>query len=112
MRMKTFLNVNLALLPFAIFSILVAYGMPAAAIGAGSIASLAICAWHHFTNEIRILETATLSIFGLLAAGLLLFPDIVAAQALAFAGLGVFTISLCSRGAAACPCRKLNRADN
>src|SRR5271166_3411173 len=95
MRMKTFLNVNLALLPFLIFSILVAYGMPAAAIGAGSVASLAICAWRHFMSEIGILETATLSIFGLLAAGLALFPDVVAAQApaLAFAGLGVFAIA-------------------
>jgi phytoene dehydrogenase-like protein len=93
--MKTFLNVNLALLPFLIFSVLVAYGMPAAAIGAGSIASLAVCAWRHFTSEIGILETATLSIFGLLAAGLLSFPDVVAAQApaLAFAGLGVFAIA-------------------
>ncbi len=95
MRMKTLVNVNLALLPFVIFSILVARGLPEAAIGAGSIASLALCAWRHFSSEIRILETATLSIFGLLAAGLLLFPAVVAAQAsaLAFTGLGVFAIA-------------------
>ncbi|MBC9883507.1 NAD(P)/FAD-dependent oxidoreductase [Bradyrhizobium sp. INPA01-394B] len=97
--MKTFLNVNLVLLPFLIFSVLIAYGMPAAAIGAGSIASLAVCAWRHFTSEIGILETATLSIFGMLAAGLLLFPDVVAAQAptLAFGGLGVFAIATVAR---------------
>jgi phytoene dehydrogenase-like protein len=92
MSMKTFLNVNLALLPFAILSVLVVRGMPGMAISAGAIASLMICAWRLYSGEIKILEIATLSIFGVLAVGFLLLPDVVGAQvmALAFAGLGVF----------------------
>ena len=50
--MKTFLNVNLALLPLAILTILFASGMRAEAIYAGMVASLligavisALCKW-------------------------------------------------------------------
>jgi all-trans-retinol 13,14-reductase len=90
--MKTFLNVNLALLPFAIFGILLASETPAIAIYGGLMVSLLIGAWRLMASEIKILEIATLSIFAALSAGLLLFPDTVEAyaMALAFFGLGVF----------------------
>ncbi len=90
--MKTFLNVNLALLPFAIFAILVARGTPAIAIYAGLVASLLIGAWRLYRRQLKILELATLSIFGLLTVAVLLLPDFVGAQATALAllGLGVF----------------------
>jgi len=90
--MKTFLNVNLALLPFAIFAILVARGTPAIAIDAGLVASLLIGAWRLYRRQLKILELAALSIFGLLTVAVLLLPDFVGAQATALAllGLGLF----------------------
>jgi all-trans-retinol 13,14-reductase len=90
--MKTLRHVNFALLPFSIFVILYARGMPALAIDAALIASTVACAWRGFTREIKSLELALLAIFGGLAIGNLLFPDIVAAQAITFAfiGLGLF----------------------
>ncbi len=90
--MKTFLNVNLALLPFAIFGILLASETPVIAIYGGLIVSLLIGGWRLATGEIKLLEIATLSIFAALSIALLLFPQTVEAyaMALAFFGLGVF----------------------
>ena len=90
--MKTFMDVNRALLPFAIFSLLFARGMPVAAICAGLVASAAISAWWTYRHDINALELAVLAIFGLLTLGVLLFPDAVADSALTLAliGLGVF----------------------
>ena len=90
--MKTLLNVNLALLPFAVFGILLASETPVIAIYGGLIVSLLIGGWGVTTGEIKLFEIATLSIFAVLSAGLLLFPDTVGAHAtaLAFFGLGVF----------------------
>jgi hypothetical protein len=104
--MKTFFTVKFALFPIAIFTFLIVRGMPAAAIGAGFIASTIVCAWRLYAREIKTLEIATFAIFGALAAGLFLAPDIVVTEAvpLAFVGLGVFmpgrTISpVCGRAA-------------
>lgn len=90
--MTTFLNVNLALLPFAIFSILVARGMPANAIYAGLMASAVLAAWRGYRGEIKSLELALLLIFSILAIGIFGFPEIVGryAMTVAFAGLGAF----------------------
>lgn len=90
--MKTFLNVNLALLPFLIFGILLAYGTPAVALYAALGASLLICAGRLARHELKVLELATLSIFAILTVAFLLFPDFVGAKAtaLAFLGLGAF----------------------
>jgi phytoene dehydrogenase-like protein len=89
--MKTFLNVNLALLPLAILTILFASGMRAEAIYAGMVASLLIGAVRLYRGEVRLLDRAMLAIFAFLTLGYLLLPDVVGAHALAFAfaGLGV-----------------------
>lgn len=93
-RMKTFFTVKFALLPIAIFIFLIIRGMPAAAIGAGFIVALIVCAWRLYVRDIKTLEIATLAILGALAGGALLAPDFVIGHAvpLAFAGLGVFAI--------------------
>jgi phytoene dehydrogenase-like protein len=95
MRMKTFFTVKFALLPIAIFVFLIVRGIPAAAIGAGFIVALIVCAWRLYVRDIKTLEIATLVIFGALAAGLLFARDVVVTNAvpLAFAGLGVFSIA-------------------
>jgi phytoene dehydrogenase-like protein len=94
-RMKTFFTVKFALLPIAIFIFLIIRGMPAAAIGAGFVAALIVCAWRLYVRDIKTLEIATLAILGALAGGALLAPDFVIGHAvpLAFAGLGVFAIA-------------------
>ena len=93
--MKTFFTVNFALLPIAIFVVLIVRGMPAAAIGAGFAVALAVCAWRLYAGGIKSLEIAALAIFGVLACGILVAHDFVAANAvpLAFIGLGVFSIA-------------------
>jgi phytoene dehydrogenase-like protein len=93
--MKTFFTVKFALFPIAIFIFLIVRGMPAAAIGAGFIASAIVCAWRFYAREIKTLEIATFAIFGALAAGIFLAPDIVLTGAvpLVFVGLGVFSIT-------------------
>jgi phytoene dehydrogenase-like protein len=93
--MKTFATVKLALLPIAIFILLTIRGMPAAAIGAGFIAALLVCAWRLYVRDIRTLEIAMLAILGALAGGMLLAPDFVVDHAvpLAFAGLALFAIA-------------------
>ncbi len=92
--MSTFLNASLALLPIVVFSVLFARGMPASAIHAGLLASVVIAAWRGYRREMRMLERAVLLIFGVLAVGVLLGPDVVAARALTlvFVGLGVFAL--------------------
>ena len=94
LRMKTFFTVKFALLPIAIFVFLIVQGMPAAAIGAGFVVALIVCAWRLHVRDIKTLEIATLAIFGALAAGLLFARDVVVTNAvpLAFTGLGVFSI--------------------
>jgi phytoene dehydrogenase-like protein len=87
--MRTFLNVNFALLPFAIFAILMARGMPETAIFAGLGASLLTGAWRLYRRELKTLEFATLSIFAMLSVGIVLLPEIVGARASAFALLGL-----------------------
>ena len=94
--MKTFFTVKFALLPIAVFVFLIAYGMPAGAIGAGFLVSVIVGAWRLRAGDIKMLETATVAIFGGLTVGLLLFPrDRVATHAipLAFGGIGVFAIT-------------------
>ena len=93
--MKTFFTVKFALLPIAIFVFLIVRGMPAAAIGAGFIVALIVCAWRLYVHDIKTLEIAALAIFGALAFGILVAHDVVAANAvpLAFIGLGVFSIA-------------------
>jgi all-trans-retinol 13,14-reductase len=93
--MKTFFTVKFALLPIAIFVFLIVRGMPAAAIGAGFIVALIVCAWRLYVHDIKTLEIAALAIFGALAFGILIAHDVVAANAvpLAFIGLGVFSIA-------------------
>ena len=93
--MKTFFTVKFALLPIAIFVFLIVRGMPAAAIGAGFVVALIVCAWRLYAREIKMLEIAALAIFSALAVGMFLAPRIVAANAvpLAFVGLGVFSIA-------------------
>ena len=88
--MKTFFTVKFALLPIAIFVFLILRGMPAAAIGAGFIVALIVCAWRLYARDIKMLEIAALVIFGALAAGMFLAREIVVANAvpLAFVGLG------------------------
>jgi phytoene dehydrogenase-like protein len=95
MSMKTFFTVKFALLPLAIFVFLIVRGMPAAAIGAGFIVALIVCAWRLHARDIKSLEIAALAIFGALAAGLLVAPHFVVGNAvpLAFAGLGLFSIA-------------------
>lgn len=92
--MSTFLNVNLALLPIAIFSVLFARGMPATAVHAGLLASIVIATWRIFRSEARMLEGIILLIFALLSFGVFLWPNVVAAHALTsvFAGLGLFAL--------------------
>src|SRR5512138_3136856 len=92
--MSTFLNVNFALLPIAIFSVLFARGMPEVAVRAGFLASVVIATWRAYRSEARMLEYAILLIFAALAFGVFLWPHSVAAQALplVFAGLGVFAL--------------------
>jgi len=93
--MKTFFTVKFALLPIAIFVFLIVRGLPAAAIGAGFVVALIVCAWRLYARDIKTLEIAALAIFGALAFGILVAHDVVAANAvpLAFAGLGVFSIA-------------------
>jgi phytoene dehydrogenase-like protein len=93
--MKTFFTVKFALLPIAIFVFLIVRGMPAAAIGAGFVVALIVCAWRLYARDIKMLEIAALAIFSALAAGLLVARDVVVANAvpLAFIGLGVFSIA-------------------
>ena len=93
--MKTFFTVKFALLPIAIFVFLIVRGMPAAAIGAGFVVALIVCAWRLYARDIKMLEIAALAIFGALAAGMFLARDVVVANAvpLAFVGLGVFSIA-------------------
>ena len=93
--MKTFFTVKFALLPIAIFVFLIVRGMPAAAIGAGFVVALIVCAWRLYARDIKTLEIAALAIFGALAAGLLAARDVVVANAvpLAFVGLGVFSVA-------------------
>jgi phytoene dehydrogenase-like protein len=95
MSMKTFFTVKFALLPLAIFVFLIVRGMPEAAIGAGFVVALIVCAWRLYVRDIKSLEIAALAIFGALAAGLLMAPDVVVGNAvpLAFAGLGLFSIA-------------------
>lgn len=90
--MTTFLNVNLALLPFLIFTTLVARGMPAEAIYAALIASALLVTWRGYRGGIKSLELALLLIFSVLAIGISGFPEIVGPYAMtaAFAGLGAF----------------------
>jgi len=92
--MSTFLNVNLALLPFLIFSVLFARGLPENAVHAGLLASVFIATWRSYRREARMLERAILLIFAVLAFGIFLWPVVVAAHALtfAFAALGVFAL--------------------
>jgi all-trans-retinol 13,14-reductase len=93
--MKTFFTVKFALLPIAVFVFLIASGRPAVAIGAGFLVSLIVGAWRLSVRDIKMLEIATVAIFGALTVGLLLFPETVATQAvpLAFIGLGAFSIT-------------------
>jgi all-trans-retinol 13,14-reductase len=93
--MKTFVNVNFALLPLAIFSILLATTTPATAIYAALIVSMIICAWRLASGLRRLLEFAMLAIFASLTIGFHLFPTAVGANALAlaFAELGAFAIA-------------------
>lgn len=92
--MSTFLNVSLALLPIAIFSVLLARGLPANAVHAGLLASIVIATWRAYRSEARMLEGAILLIFAALSFAIFLWPHAVAAQALTFvfAGLGVFAL--------------------
>lgn len=93
--MTTFLNVNLALLPFLIFSVLFARGMPENAVHAGLFASIVIALWRSYMRDIRTLELAILLIFSVLAWGMVLRPELAAVQAMTFvlAGLGVFALA-------------------
>ncbi len=93
--MKTFFTVKFALLPIAIFVFLIVRGMPAAAISAGFAVALIVCGWRFYARDIKMLEIAALAIFSALAAGLLVARDVVVANAvpLAFIGLGVFSIA-------------------
>ena len=78
--MKTFFTVKFALLPIAIFVFLIVRGMPAAAIGAGFIVALIVCAWRLYARDIKMLEIAALAIFSALAAGMFLARDVVVRQ--------------------------------
>lgn len=93
--MKTFFTVKFALLPIAVFVFLIVRGMPAAAIGAGFVVALIVCAWRLYARDIKTLEIAALVIFSALAAGMFLARDVVVANAvpLAFVGLAVFSIA-------------------
>ena len=93
--MKTFFTVKFALLPIAIFVFLIVRGMPAAAIGGGFVVALIVCAWRLYARDIKMLEIAALAIFSALAAGMFLARDVVVANAvpLAFVGLGLFSIA-------------------
>lgn len=87
--MQTFLNVNFAMLPFAIFSVLTAYQTSGIAIMAGLATSLLTNAWRLYRNEQRLLERATLAIFVLLSIGFFLLPEMVGTRPVAFAFLGL-----------------------
>lgn len=93
--MTTFLNVNRALLPLVILTVLTAGGLTQEAIYGGAIASVLIGVWRLYEGEVRILERATLAIFVLLAIAYRLFPAAVGSNAIAIAlaGLGVFAIA-------------------
>jgi len=92
--MSMFLNVNLALLPIVVFSVLFARGMPENAVRAGLLASVVIATWRAYRSEARMLEGAILLIFAALSFSIFLWPGAVATQALTFvfAGLGAFAL--------------------
>jgi all-trans-retinol 13,14-reductase len=93
--MKTVLNVNLALLPLLILTVLTALGHPSEAIYGGAVASVLIGVFRLYQGEVRILERAMLALFTFLAIFYRLSPGVAGAHAIAFAfaGLGVFAIA-------------------
>ena len=103
--MKTFFTVKFALLPIAIFVFLIVRGMPAAAIGGGFVVALIVCAWRFYARDIKTLEIAARVIFSALAAGMFLARDVVVANAVpsAFVGLGLFPIATVLLGRPARP---------
>jgi phytoene dehydrogenase-like protein len=93
--MKTFINVKLALVPFALFWALLGAGHPDLAVWSGLGLSSAGNLWRAATRHFVGLEAGSLALFALLALGQLLSPDWTAANALwlSFAGLGVISLS-------------------
>jgi len=93
--MKTFLTVKLAVLPFAVFWLLLGNGHPGWAIWSGLGLSLAGNLWQLFRREIVMLEVGELALFALFVLAQLSQPDWVATNALwlSFAGLGAISLT-------------------
>ncbi|WP_316207139.1 MULTISPECIES: NAD(P)/FAD-dependent oxidoreductase [unclassified Bradyrhizobium] len=92
--MKTFLAIKLALLPFAAFwGLLGAHHVDWAA-WVGLTLSLAFNLWRAFRGELIVLELGGLALFVLMAIGVDVAPDMMAANALWLSFAGLAAISL------------------
>ncbi len=89
--MKTFLTVKLALLPFAVFWLLMGLHHPDLAIGTAFALSCAGMIWRALRREFMSLEALGVALFLVLGHALALAPDWTAANAvwLSFAFIGV-----------------------
>lgn len=92
--MKIFLTVKLALIPFAVFWVLLGARYPDWAIWSGFALSLAGNLWRARHRQYMTLEAGGLALFALLAVAQLVTPDWAAANALwlSFAGLGAISV--------------------
>jgi all-trans-retinol 13,14-reductase len=94
-RMKIFLSVKLALLPFVVFWALLGTHHTDWAIWSGLTLSLAGNVWRAWRREWAVLEAGGLLLFALLAVAELISPAWMAASALwlSFAGLGFISLA-------------------
>jgi all-trans-retinol 13,14-reductase len=92
--MKTFINVKLALIPFALFWALLAARHPDWAVWSGLALSLAGNLWRAVSRQFVVLEAGGLVLFVLLALAQWLSADWMAVNALwlSFAGLGAISL--------------------
>jgi len=92
--MTIFLTVKLALLPFAVFWVLLGAHRPEWAIWSALALSLAGTLWRAWRHQFLVLETGGLALFAALALAQDITPDWTAANAvwLSFAALGTISI--------------------
>lgn len=92
--MKTFLTVKLALVPLAVFWLLLGAQRPDWAIGSGFVLSLAGNLWRLYRGEFALLEVFGLALFMFLGQAMMLAPEWAADNALwlSFAGLGAVSL--------------------
>jgi phytoene dehydrogenase-like protein len=93
--MKTFFTVKFALLPLAVFWLLLAQSMPAVALATGIALSIAGNVWGLRTRDVKSLDVAGLVILASLGLGYLLMTNVTAVHAtsLSLAGLGLFSLA-------------------